>query len=152
MAPKNMIVFRMKMNLRKIRKKVEMEKATNSKIEFIKSLETENVHSSLTEDMTNTSISDIKKVMEWLLDGKEVVYHLIGGESEEWVRLDPEKPILDGGLYQYQLAENTKSKWNFRIPEYSLEASSREDALQKAYNLIVKNPSYIVVYPEEIDV
>lgn len=140
--------------------KVEMEKATNSKMEFLKSLETENAHSSITKEMINnmkkkydnTPVYNVKKVMEWLLEGKEVVYHSIGGESEEWIRLDPEKPVLDGDLYQYQLVENTKSKWNFKIPEYSLEASSREDALQKAYNLIVKNPSYIVVYPEEKDV
>lgn len=82
--------------------KVEMEKATNSKMEFLKSLETENAHSSITKEMINnmkkkydnTPVYNVKKVMEWLLEGKEVVYHLIGGESEEWIRLDPEKPLM----------------------------------------------------------
>lgn len=82
--------------------KVEMEKATNSKMEFLKSLETENAHSSITKEMINnmkkkydnTPVYNVNKVMEWLLEGKEVVYHLIGGESEEWIRLDPEKPLM----------------------------------------------------------
>lgn len=82
--------------------KVEMEKATNSKMEFLKSLETENAHSSITKEMINnmkkkydnTPVYNVKKVMEWLLEGKEVVYHLIGGESEERIRLDPEKPLM----------------------------------------------------------
>lgn len=82
--------------------KVEMEKATNSKMEFLKSLETENAHSSITKEMINnmkkkydnTPVYNVKKVMEWLLEGKEVVYHLIGGESEEWIRLDTEKPLM----------------------------------------------------------
>jgi len=100
----------------------------------------------------NTPIYDVKKVMEWLLEGKEVVYHTIEGGVEGWNRLDSKKPVLDGSLYKYQLAENTKSKWCFRVPEYHLEASSREEALQKAYDFIVKDPSYIVIYPEEKDV
>lgn len=127
------------------KEKVEMEKVTNSKIEFLKSLETDNAQ----KQHDNTPVYDVKTVMRWLLEGEEVVYHTIMGGTEGWNRLDPEKPLLDGDVYEYQLAENTKSKWSFRMPEYTIEASSREDALQKAYNLIVDNPSYIVVYPRK---
>lgn len=137
------------------KEKSEMEKATNSKTEFLKSLETDNAHSSITKEMINdmkkkyenTPVYNIKKVMEWLLEGKEVVYCAIEGGTEEWNRLDPEKPILDSDLYKYQLAENAKSMWTFRVPDWHFEASSREDALQKAYTYIMENPASIVVYP-----
>lgn len=142
------------------KEKVEMETATNSKMEFLKSLETDNVNSSVTKEVINdmkkryenTPTTSLKEVMGWLIEDKEVVYRTIDNGVAGWNKLDPEKPVLDGDLYQYQLAEKAKSKWNFRIPEYHLMASSREEALQKAYNLIVENPSYIVVYPEEKDV
>lgn len=128
--------------------KVEMEKATNSKIDFIKNLETENVHSSHNKDMTNTPISDIKKVMGWLIEDKDVVYRPIhpgipDSGAGKWLKVDPKNPILAED-YEYQLAE---SMWTFRVPDWHFEASSREDALQKAYTWIMENPASIVVYP-----
>ncbi len=141
------------------KEKTEMEKATNSKMEFLKSLETENAHSSVTKEIINDMkkkyenmpTTSIKEVMSWLLEDKDVVYRPVhpgipDSEAGEWLKVDPKNPILAED-YEYQLAEKTKSMWTFRVPDWHFEASSREDALQIAYKYIMENPASIVVYP-----
>ena len=139
--------------------KVEMEKATNSKMEFLKSLETENASTSVTREVINDMkkryenmpTTSLKEVMGWLIEDKEIVYRFINpGEVDEWLKVDPKHPIL-AEQYEYQLAEKIQETWSFRIPEYSIKASCREEARKKAFEMIMKDPSYIVVYPGEHD-
>ena len=145
--------------LKEDKEKVEMEKATNSKMEFLKSLETENASTSVTREVINDMkkryenmpTTSLKEVMGWLIEDKEVVYRFINpGEVDEWLKVDPKHPIL-AEQYEYQLAEKIQETWSFRIPEYSIKASCREEARKKAFEMIMKDPSYIVVYPGEHD-
>lgn len=140
--------------------KVEMEKATNSKVEFIKSLETENAHSSITREVINdmkkryenTPTTSIKEVMSWLLEDKKVVYRQIhpgipDSEAERWKALDPNKPELSDE-YEYQLSEKVQETWSFRVHQYSIKASCRGEAFEKAVRMITNDPAaFVVVYP-----
>lgn len=135
--------------------KVKMEKATNSKMEFLKSLETENANTSVTREVINdmkkqyenTRTTSLKEVMGWLIEDKEVVYRFINpGKVNEWRKVDPKHPIL-AEQYEYQLAEKVQETWSFRIPEYYVKASCGEEARKKALETIMEDPSYIVVYP-----
>ena len=137
-----------------------MEKATNSKMEFLKSLETENANTSVTKEVINDMkkqyenkpIISIKKVMEWLLEDKKVVYRPVhpgipDSEAERWKALDPNKPELSDE-YEYQLSEKVQENWSFRIPQYTIKASCREEAFEKAVRMITNDPAaFVVVYP-----
>lgn len=119
--------------------KVEMENASTSV--------TREVINDMKKQYENTPTTSLKEVMGWLIEDKEVVYRFINpGEADEWLKVDPKHPIL-AEQYEYQLAEKIQETWSFRIPEYSIKASCREEARKKAFEMIMEDPSYIVVYP-----
>lgn len=123
--------------------KVEMENASTSV--------TKEVINDMKKRYENMPTTSLKEVMGWLIEDKEVVYRFINpGEVDEWLKVDPKHPIL-AEQYEYQLAEKIQETWSFRIPEYSIKASCREEARKKAFEMIMKDPSYIVVYPGEHD-
>lgn len=123
--------------------KVEMENASTSI--------TREVINDMKKRYENMPTTNLKEVMGWLIEDKEVVYRFINpSEVDEWLKVDPKHPIL-AEQYEYQLAEKIQETWSFRIPEYSIKASCREEARKKAFEMIMKDPSYIVVYPGEHD-
>lgn len=105
------------------------------------------------ENMPTTSI---KEVMSWLIEDKKVIYRPINSgisnsEVPRWKVLDPNKPELSYE-YEYQLSEKVKETWSFKIHQYSIKASCREEAFEKAVRMITNDPAaFIVVYPGEHD-
>lgn len=124
--------------------KVEMENASTSV--------TREVINDMKKRYENTPTTSLKEVMGWLIEDKKVVYRPIhpdlpDGEVPRWKALDPNKPELSD-KYEYQLSERVQETWSFRIPQYSVKASCREEAFEKAVRMITNDPAaFVVVYP-----
>lgn len=106
------------------------------------------------ENMPTTSI---KEVMSWLIEDKKVIYRPINpglpnSEAPRWKVLDPNKPELSYE-YEYQLSEKVQETWSFRVHQYSIKASCREEAFEKAVKMITNDPAaFVVVYPGVKDI
>ena len=128
--------------------KVEMENASTSV--------TREVINDMKKRYENMPTTSIKEVMGWLIEDKKVVYRPIhpglpDSEAARWKALDPNKPELSDD-YEYQLSEKVQETWSFRIPQYSIKASCREEAFEKAVRMITNDPAaFVVVYPGEHD-
>jgi hypothetical protein len=124
--------------------KVEMENASTSV--------TREVINDMKKRYENMPTTSLKEVMGWLIEDKKVVYRPIhpdlpDGEVARWKALDSNKPELSDE-YEYQLSEKVQETWSFRIPQYSVKASCREEAFEKAVRMITNDPAaFIVVYP-----
>jgi hypothetical protein len=105
----------------------------------------------------NMPTTSIKEVMSWLIEDKKVVYRPIQldlpkSEAPRWKVLDPDKPELSDE-YEYQLSEKVQETWSFKIHQYSIKASCREEAFEKAVRMITNDPAaFIVVYPGVKDI
>lgn len=124
--------------------KVEMENASTSV--------TREVINDMKKRYENMPTTSLKEVMGWLIEDKKVVYRPIhpdlpDGEVARWKALDSNKPELSDE-YEYQLSEKVQETWSFRIPQYSIKASCREEAFEKAVRMITNDPAaFVVVYP-----
>lgn len=124
--------------------KVEMKKTGTSAIR--------EVINDMKKQYENTPTTSIKEVMSWLIEDKKVIYRPIhpglpNSEAPRWKVLDPNKPELSYE-YEYQLSEKVQETWSFRVHQYSIKASCREEAFEKAVRMITNDPAaFVVVYP-----
>jgi hypothetical protein len=87
------------------------------------------------------SITDFKRVMEWILADKKIVFKK--KDEKDWKLFDPEKPVFSKD-YEYQLSDNINLTWKFCVPFFEIKASCKEDAIEKAVEYL-KDKSHITI-------
>lgn len=109
---------------------------------------TESIISDMINACNRNPTTNIKTVMQWLIEDKFVVYrpihpYISDAETDEWEALDPENPKLSSD-YEYQLSEKVQHSWKVNIPSFEVYASCRQEAVQKAVDYVCSNRNIIV--------
>ncbi len=93
--------------------------------------------------------TDIKEVMKWLIDDKQVMYRVVhpgvsASEADDWKKLDSENPKL-GTEFEYVLAEEISDTFNISITPFKVTATCKEDAIDAALEILKSHKDYISV-------